>query len=124
MLYGEYRFNREFQRGFKRIRNNGASEFRIETNNAIHKFKKIGDNLVQRKSLHKRSGGYGFYEQRYYVYYTIKGRRICPLHLKKLISDDFGEWDRCCPEKNCDYGAVFGVAHKFDLKSREELTVT
>ena len=98
-LYGEFRWNVAFSRGMARIRKEGIRTFRIDTEVARHVFKRIGD-FVERKSVYFGSGSYGTRTAQY-VYYNLKGRRICPEHLVALAK---GDWmDRRCPTEGCKY---------------------
>lgn len=121
-VYGEYRWNIRFQQGMKRIRDGITSHFEIPTDGAIHRFKKLGDNLVERKSHYYSDSGYGEPLDSY-AYYNIKGRRICPIHLKVLereyIGDQLGE--RWCPVKGCNYRVERYCITNLERKPIDEL---
>jgi hypothetical protein len=77
------------------------NNFEIRTESARHTFQKFG-LYVERKSFY--FSGYT-HPLTGYSYYELKsGRRICPIHLEKLISTD--EWTRSelkCPIESCSY---------------------
>jgi hypothetical protein len=95
-VYGEYSWNIQFQRGMKKIRE-GIRQFRINTNDATHIFRRMGD-FVERKSTYRSSYGKPMTQ---YVYYSLRGRRVCPEHLVELVKTDW--MGRKCPTDGCDY---------------------
>lgn len=102
--YGEYRWNVRFQQGMKRIRDGITNHFEITTEDAIHRFKKMEENIVERKSHYYGDRAYGEPID-CYAYYNIKGRRICPIHLKLLEREWVGSTlgERWCPVEGCKY---------------------
>jgi len=104
-VYGEYGWNVKFQRGMRVIREGKTNTFEIRTNDAIHKFRRIG-NYVERISKYFDRNTFGkSHSPKLYYYYELKsGRRICPIHLEKLVSEDsLTRYERKCSVHECDY---------------------
>jgi len=121
MVYGEYLWNVRFRKGMRAIREGKINRFQIVTEEAIHNFKKIGDNLIERKSHYFSNFGEPTNQ---YVYYDLSGRRLCPIHLKRLISED--DWiglrdTRKCPVEGCDYISERYCITDYETKPREQL---
>jgi len=89
----------------KSLRQGKGERFNIRTNDAVHRFRKIGD-FVERRSNYFPHVFICVRERKIkYAYYELKsGRRICPIHLERLVGrDELSRYERKCPVDRCDY---------------------
>jgi len=117
-IYGEYRWNVRFKQGMKSIRLREASGFTIHTRDAIHNFKKIGKNLVERITHYFGRQAYGEPMEKY-AYYDLSGRRLCPVHLKRMVGQI--DLEQRCPVKSCKIISEAYCIQDYERKPRDRL---